>query len=131
MTQQATVEQLLEGNRARIAVARSSACAHDCGSCAGCGAPNQVIHATAYDPIGVSQGDRVLVRSDNRSVLGAAALVYLLPIAGFFAGYAASASLGSIALRALITVGATALGLVPAVVLDRRRAIRFEITRRL
>jgi len=131
MTQQATVEQRLEGNRVRIAVARPSACSHDCGGCAGCGASRQVVHATAYDPIGVDRGDRVLVESDSRSVLGAAALVYLLPIIGFFAGYGLSAGAAGPGIAGALALGGGALGLVPAVLLDRHRPVRFEITRRL
>lgn len=50
MTQLATVEQRLEGDRVRIAVARQSACGHNCESCAGCGAVGQVVRAIAHDP---------------------------------------------------------------------------------
>lgn len=131
MTQVATVEQLLEGGRVRVAVVRRSACGHDCESCAGCGGARQVIHATACDPIGVQPGDRVLVYSDGKPVLRAAALVYLLPLLTFFLGYALSAGLASLALRCLVTAACTAAGVVPAVLLDRRAGIRFEITQRL
>ncbi len=128
MTQFATVEQLLEGDRARIAVVRRSACAHACESCAGCGGTKPVVRATAYNPLGARPGDRVLVYSDDRPVLQAAALVYLLPILTFFLSYGLSAGLASLALRVLISLGGTALGLVPALLLDRRSRIRFEIT---
>ena len=112
MTQLATVEQRLEGDRVRIAVARQSACGHNCESCAGCGAAGQVY-------------------SDDRPVLHAAALVYLTPILTFFLSYSLSARLGSLPLRALITLCGTALGVVPALLLDRRSQIRFEIRKLL
>ena len=128
MTQLATVEQRLEGDRVRIAVARQSACGHNCESCAGAG---QVVRAIAHDPLGVSPGDRVLVYSDDRPVLQAAALVYLTPILTFFLSYSLSARLGSLPLRALITLCGTALGVVPALLLDRRSQIRFEIRKLL
>lgn len=131
MTQVATVEQRLEGDRVRIAVARQSACGHDCESCAGCGGAKQVIRAVAHDPLGARPGDRVLVYSDGRPVLQAAAAVYLLPILTFFLSYGLSAGLASAGLHALLTLGGTALGILPAVLLDRRCRIRFEITRLL
>ncbi|MCI9513912.1 MAG: SoxR reducing system RseC family protein [Oscillospiraceae bacterium] len=127
MTQLATVEQRLEGDRVRIAVARQSACGHNCESCAGCGAVGQVVRAIAHDPLGVSPGDRVLVYSDDKPVLQAAALVYLMPILTFFLSYGLSARLDSLLLCALITLCGTALGVVPALLLDRRSQIRFEI----
>ena len=37
MKQIATVDKLFSDGRAEIVVARQSACAHDCGECAGCG----------------------------------------------------------------------------------------------
>lgn len=127
MTQLATVEQRLEGDRVRIAVARQSACGHNCESCAGCGAVGHVVRAIAHDPLGVSPGDRVLVYSDDKPVLQAAALVYLMPILTFFLSYGLSARLDSLLLCALITLCGTALGVVPALLLDRRSQIRFEI----
>lgn len=131
MTQPATVEQLLEGNRARVAVVRQSACGHACETCAGCGAAKQVVHATAYNRIGAAPGDRVLVCSDGGKVLGAAALVYLLPILTFFLSYGLSAGMEHPVLRALAVLAGTALGLAPAMWLDRHSRLRFEITERL
>ena len=69
--------------------------------------------------------------SDDRPVLQAAALVYLTPILTFFLSYSLSARLGSLPLRALITLCGTALGVVPALLLDRRSQIRFEIRKLL
>lgn len=131
MTQLATVEQCLEGDRVRIAVTRQSACGHNCESCAGCSAAGQVVRAIAHDPLGVSPGDHVLVYSDDKPVLQAAALVYLTPILTFFLSYGLSANLGSLLLRALLTLCGTALGVVPALLLDRRSQIRFEIRKLL
>ena len=133
MTQVATVEKLLQGGKAEIAVARQSACGHDCADCAGCGVMGgQVIHTVARDLVGVSVGDKVLVCSDNRPVLGAAAAVYLLPILFFFLGYALAQQTSAPLARVLITLCVTALGCVPAVLLDRRSSgVRFDITKKL
>ena len=95
MTQTATVEQVLGGGRVRIAVARQSACGHDCENCAGCGAQAGTVRAVAEDPLGVCVGDRVEVASDNRRIIGIAALVYLLPFAAFFVGYALGSLTGN------------------------------------
>ena len=135
MTQTATVEQVLGGGRVRIAVARQSACGHDCENCAGCGAQAGTVRAVAEDPLGVCVGDRVEVASDNRRIIGIAALVYLLPFAAFFVGYALGSLTGNPLLHALITVVVTAAGCFPAVLCDRRSSrqggIRFTIQRKL
>lgn len=135
MTQIATVEQLLEGGRVRIAVARQTACGHDCENCSGCGVQAGTIRAVAVDPIGVAVGDRVEVTSENRRIIGAAALVYLLPVAGFFLGYGLGANTGNGLLHTGITILGTGAGCIPAVLYDRiaghRGSIRFEITRKL
>lgn len=135
MTQTATVEEILGKGRVRIAVARQTACGHDCENCAGCGVQAGTIRAVAEDPVGVAVGDRVEVATDNKLVIGIAALVYLLPFAAFFAGYAAGSLLGHSAGHALVTTLATGAGCIPAVLYDRRSrrtgGIRFTIQRKL
>ena len=136
MTQTATVERLLGDGRVLISVARQTACAHNCAECAGCGGRAGSLEVRAVDRIGgVSVGEKVLVRSDNRPLLTTAALVYLLPAAAFLVGYGLGTSL-SPALHTLVTIAVTALGAVPALVRDRcsRRAggvVAFEIVGRL
>lgn len=135
MTQTATVERLLGDGRVLISVARQTACAHNCAECAGCGGHAGSLEVRAVDRIGVSVGEKVLVRSDNRPILTTAALVYLVPVAAFLVGYGLGASL-SPALHALVTVAVTALGAVPALVRDRRSrraggVVAFEIVGRM
>lgn len=135
MTQTATVERLLGDGRVLISVARQSACAHNCAECAGCGGHAGSLEVRAVDRIGVSVGEKVLVRSDNRPILTTAALVYLVPAAAFLVGYGLGASL-SLALHAFVTVAVTALGAVPALVRDRRSrkaggVVSFEIVGRM
>ena len=133
MTQTATVEQVLGNGRVRIAVARQTACGHDCENCAGCGAQAGTIRAVAEDPLGVCVGDRVEVASDDKRIIGIAALVYLLPLAAFFLGYALGTLVGGAVWHAVITVFVTAAGCIPAVIYDRRTrrqgGIRFTIQR--
>lgn len=135
MTQTATVERLLGDGRVLISVARQTACAHNCAECAGCGGHAGSLEVRAVDRIGVSVGEKVLVRSDNRPILTTAALVYLVPVAAFLVGYSLGASLSPV-LHALVTVAVTALGAVPAVVRDRRSrknggVVSFEIVGRV
>lgn len=121
MTQIATVEKILSGNRAEISVARQSACAHDCHECAGCGGTAAPVRAVVDNPIGARAGQKVVVESSSKQVFDMILLVYMLPVALFFIGYFVSASLG--AADGLRAAGAIALffcGVVPAALYDRR-----------
>ena len=135
MTQNATVLQILEDGRARIVVARQSACAHDCSQCGGCGATVKPVYALAVNEIGAAAGDRVEVESSSRTVLLSAAVVYLLPILLFFAGYFL---LQGHAGEGLAYAGGGCgflLGLLAAVLWDRRLkrrgGVEFRVVRKL
>ena len=118
MTQIATVEQVLENGYVTISVPRKSACGHDCEECAGCGMTGAAIYATAKDPVGVRPGQKVVVESETRKLLGVVALVYLLPVVGFLLGYFLSDGLTE-GFRYLIAVAGAALAFVPCVWYDR------------
>ena len=120
MTQIATVERLLQNGRAEITVARQSACAHDCHECAGCGGTPKPIHAVVNNPIGAQVGQKVVVESETRQMLGVILLVYILPVILFFIGYFAAASLASEGWRAFVAILAFFCGVVPAVLYDRK-----------
>lgn len=119
MTQIATVERLLPNGRAVISVARQSACAHDCHECAGCGTSAAPVLAEAANPIQAQPGQKVVVESSTRGLLGVIALVYVLPFLLFFAAYFALPPMGG-GLRAALSAAAFCLGGVPAIVYDRR-----------
>ena len=110
MTQIATVEKILPGGFVEISVPRKSACGHDCEECAGCGMTGAAIHARAKDPVGVRPGQKVVVESATRKILGVVALVYLLPVVGFLLGEG---------VRYAIAIGAAALAFLPSVAYDR------------
>lgn len=135
MTQIATVEEVLDGGRVLIAVARQTACGHDCETCAGCGAQAGTVRTVAQDGVGVAVGDKVEVTSDNRRIIGVAALVYLLPIVTFLLGYGIGSVIQHPVWHFLLTVLWTAAGCIPAVLYDRKvrrdGSIRFVITRKL
>ena len=119
MKQIATVEGLRQDGRAEIVVARQSACAHDCHECAGCGGSVAPIRAVVDNPIGARAGQKVVVESSSRQMLGVILLVYMLPVVLFFIGYFAASPLGG---RASVAVSILAffLGVVPAVLYDRK-----------
>lgn len=120
MTQIATVEKILRGNRAEISVPRKSACGHDCESCAGCGMTGSSTHAVALDPLGAQVGQKVVVESSNSRLYRAMLLVYTVPILFFLLGYFGSYAVGSEGVRYAIAIAAFCLGIVPAILYDRR-----------
>ena len=76
------------------------------------------IHARAKDPVGVRPGQKVVVESATRKILGVVALVYLLPVVGFLLGYFLSEGLAE-GVRYAIAIGAAALAYLPSVDNDR------------
>lgn len=73
--------------QAKVVYVRQSACSGDCHKCSGCGAVQQSMIFTARNPIGARAGDLVIVESATAPVLKAAAVLYLLPLVLFIAGY--------------------------------------------
>lgn len=118
MTQIATVEKLLPGGYAEISVPRKTACGHDCEECAGCGMTGAAIHARASDPIGVEPGDKVVVQSETKKLLGVVALVYLLPVIAFLLGYFLSDGLAE-KVRYCIAIAAAIAAFIPSIFYDR------------
>jgi sigma-E factor negative regulatory protein RseC len=88
------VRQIHEDGTATVLCVRESACSGDCHKCSGCGAAKESILLRADNPIGARTGDLVKVASESGPVLKAAAVLYMLPLVLFFAGYALGAALG-------------------------------------
>ena len=120
MTQIATVNKVLRDGCAEIVVARQSACAHDCHECAGCGGTPAPVRAVVDNPIGALAGQKVVVESSNRQLMGIMLLVYMVPVALFLIAYVATMSLGSEGLSAAVSILAFFCGIVPAILYDRR-----------
>ena len=118
MTQIATVEKILDAGFVEISVPRKSACGHDCEECAGCGMTGAAIHARASDPVGVKPGDKVVVQSETKKLLGVVALVYLLPVVAFLLGYFLSEGLAE-QVRYIIAIAAAAAAFLPSIFYDR------------
>ena len=133
MTQIATVEKILPGGMAEISVPRKSACGHDCEECAGCGVSGASVRAQARNTVGAEVGQKVVVESSTKRLLGVMILGYLLPIVCFFVGYFATGALSSEGLRYAIAIAAFLVGILPAVICDRRMkqtgALTFTIVR--
>lgn len=120
MEQTVRVRQVFGDGTAQVVHARQSACSGDCHKCAGCGAAQETLLLTARNPIGAVPGDLVKLQSASGPVLGAAAVLYVLPLLLFFAGYLAGALLwGRGALTGCL---AFAAGIGIAVAYDRTAA---------
>ena len=86
----------------------------------------------ADNPVQAMPGDSVTVESSTKSILGAAIVVYLVPFALFFLGYFLGASMISEGMGAAFGGIGFAVGVLLAILADRRlrrkRGITFRIT---
>lgn len=87
MEQIVRVRRTFPNGTAEVVRVRESACSGDCHKCSGCGAAQQTMLLTVQNPIGAAAGDTVIISSDTGTVLKAAALLYILPVVTFIAGY--------------------------------------------
>ncbi|MCI5605668.1 MAG: SoxR reducing system RseC family protein [Clostridia bacterium] len=75
---------------AEVEITRSSSCGENCASCGLC--PGRTAKVYAINDINAEIGDTVIIDMADGKVLGAAFLVYIVPliilIIGYFAGYA-------------------------------------------
>ena len=107
MTQTVRVLKVNDDGTAKVIHIRQSACSGDCHKCAGCGAAEETVVFTARNPLGAQVGDLVRVEAATGPVLKAAAVLYLLPLALFLAGYIAGLALWGVG----IWLGLAAFGL--------------------
>jgi sigma-E factor negative regulatory protein RseC len=94
MEQKVKVTRVFPDGSAQVIRIRESACSGDCHKCSGCGAAEQKMLLLARNPIGAKPGDLVIVSADSAPVLKAAVVLYILPLALFFAGYIGGSYLG-------------------------------------
>lgn len=118
MEQIVRVRAVFDDGTAEVFCVRESACSGDCHKCSGCGAARQTVVLTAKNAIGARPGELVKITSGSGPVLKAAAMLYMVPMLLFFAGYL----LGELAWGkgGLIGCLSFALGIGLAVVYDRR-----------
>ena len=129
MTQNGTVTRLLDNGRAMVAVERSTACGGNCGGCEACVFDSRLM-VEAENAVCARPGERVVLESETKRVMGAVLLVYMLPVALFFLGLALGAGFGlSQGLCVVISLLGAAVGAALAVFIGRRRKeITFRIT---
>ena len=121
MIQIATVERILDSNHALISVARKTACGHDCEECAGCGVSGAAVKAKAVNRIGAIPGQKVVVESSTKKMLGIVAFVYTIPVVLFILGYLLMAfTTSSVPLQYGVAIAGFLIGIVLAICYDRR-----------
>ena len=118
MEQLVRVRETFDDGTALVVHVRESACSGDCHKCSGCGAAKETILLKAQNPIGARRGDLVKLESASGPVLKAAAVLYLVPMLLFFAGYAAGDFLWN--RGALTACVAFIAGIALAVLYDRK-----------
>ena len=121
MTQTGIVKRLLDGGMAEVSVERVTACAH----CSGCGECiyGKEILVPAINRIYAQPGERVVLESETKTILQVTVLIYMLPVAGLFLGYAAGALLGLGQEKCIIT---SALGRGAGALLSTYLGKRFK-----
>lgn len=130
MQQKVKVRRLIDAQTAEVVCIRESACSGDCHKCSGCGAARETLVFQARNPIHAREGELVIVSSAGGPVLKAAAILYLLPLVLFFAGYL----LGDAVWTQGVLAGGVGflLGIAAAVLYDRmvvsRRKTVYTIT---
>ncbi len=133
MTQDAIVTKLLPDNMAEVAVARTTACGGNCGSCESCMFQNE-LKAVARNSIGARIGQQVVIASKSSRIFSAVLLVYVMPLLLFMTGYALAALAGA---GEGLCIAASFLGLLLGAVIlvlsqrlrKNKNTITFEIIR--
>lgn len=117
MEQRVKVVSAEPDGTAKVIHLRQSACSGDCHQCSGCGAAQQTMLLTVQNPLGAKPGQTVTITAASAPVLAAAAVMYVLPLVLFFAGYLA----GQLLWQQGMLLGGIAFGLsiVLAVAYDR------------
>jgi positive regulator of sigma E activity len=75
---------------------------------------------TAYNPIGASVGDKVIVESDTATVLRGAVLLYVVPLVTFLVGYILGEHVWGKGI--LCSIAGFVLGMLPIKLYDRHLA---------
>lgn len=129
MEQIVKVRRLLPDDMAEVIRIRESACSGDCHKCSGCGAAKQTMLLMARNLIDAKPGDLVVLSSETKTVLKAAAVLYLVPLFLFLLGYLLGESL--LEMGALLGIAGLLLGLAVVKIYDRalaKKDIAYTIT---
>lgn len=93
MEQKVKVISVDPDGTAKVIHLRESACSGDCHKCSGCGAVQQAMILTVKNPLGAVPGQFATISAATGPVLAGAAVLYLMPLVLFFAGYLVGESL--------------------------------------
>jgi len=130
MTQDAIVTKAFENGLAEVLVERGTACG-DCASCEVCRYANE-IRTYAKNTIGAKIGERVIIKTKSSDIIGAAFILYIIPLIVMIASYLISAQTGAPESRS-IGVCFAAFGVCVAIVTlyqrkqAKKKQIEFEI----
>ena len=92
MTQNGVITKLLDKGMAEVAVERVTACGH-CSGCGECIYGKRIV-VEAENAIFAQPGERVVLESKTAVIMKVTLLIYMLPVALLFAGYAVGAIMG-------------------------------------
>ena len=105
----------IDGNIAIIEIIRSGACGDRCSSCKG-GCETRAMHVRVRNNLNVSVGQLVKLRSENKKMIKAVVLVYIMPLVvmvlGIVLGIVGSEYLGYSDMKDIIAVGVGILSLL-------------------
>ena len=76
------------------------------------------VKARAKNSVGAQPGDKVVVESSTKKILGVVALVYVLPVVLFLLGYFLSEGLAE-STRYVIAIAAFVVSFIPCILYDR------------
>ncbi len=128
MTQEAIVTKLLPDGMAEVAVARTTACGGNCGSCESCIFQSE-LKTAARNLVGAKPGQRVLIESRSSKIYGVALLVYIMPLLLLLLGFALASFLHlSEGLSILLSFIGLALGALFVIWSQRRKSAKNAIT---
>ena len=135
MTRTGVIREVCGDGYARVEIAMRTACGHSCEDCGGCAPGSRELVIRARNPLEAGPGETVVVSAGTGRVLGAAALVYVLPlILMLAAALVCAAAGGDQTLCAVCAVGALCLGAAAVVLVGRARQkrspVEYVITRR-
>lgn len=82
---QTGIVQKTHHNTAEVKIIRSASCGESCAECGMC--PGREVLVEAVNEPSASAGDAVLLDMSGKKVLGAAFLVYIVPLIALIAGY--------------------------------------------
>ena len=114
MIQKAVVKRIIDLTYAEVEVQRQGACSGACASCAGCGATQERIQATAINTVDAKVGDIVTIQGESGQIMRMAGIVYTLPLVLFFAFFVAASLAG---LSEAVASGLGCLGIVAGILI--------------